>query len=192
MEPKRTKGIQEPQETHYHAVQFYKDEASLATTVARFLAEGIQLGEPGVLIATAAHTSVILREMAAIGVNHLELRRTGELRLFDARKMLSAFMVNGLPDPLLFRSNVGDVIERLCERRNPCPIRAYGEMVDLLWQEGNTDGAIRLEILWNQLASTYDFALLCGYAVGHFYKETRNSRMQEVCDQHSHVIPSVN
>ena len=25
--------------------------------------------------------------------------------------MLSAFMVNGMPDPLLFRSNVGDVIE---------------------------------------------------------------------------------
>src|SRR6185295_10973406 len=110
------------------------------------------------------------------------------LRVFDARKMLSSFMAGGMPDTLLFRSNVGDLIERMCFGRLPCPIRAYGEMVDLLWQEGNPDGAIRLEILWNQLASTYDFSLLCGYAVGHFYKETRDPRFQEVCDQHSLVL----
>jgi hypothetical protein len=99
-------------------------------------------------------------------------------------------MVGRTPDPLLFKSNVGDVIERLCVDRHPCPIRAYGEMVDVLWQDGNADGAIRLELLWNQLASTYEFALLCGYAVGHFYKETSGSRFQAVCDQHSHVVPS--
>jgi len=174
--------------THYHAVQFYKDEGSLASTVASFLRDGISAGEPGVVIATPGHTTSILREVKALGLDTHELRRTGELQLFDARKMLSAFMVNGLPDPLMFRSNVGDVIERLCANRRPCPIRAYGEMVDLLWQEGNETGAIRLEILWNQLASTYDFALLCGYAVGHFYKETRDSRLAEVREQHTHIV----
>ena len=180
----------ESSESHYHAVQFYKDEGSLASTVASFLVDGVQAGEPGVVIATPGHTTSILRELKVLGIDTHELRRTGELQLFDARKMLSAFMVKGLPDPLMFRSNVGDVIERLCANRRPCPIRAYGEMVDLLWQEGNETGAIRLEILWNQLASTYDFALLCGYAVGHFYKETRDSRLDEVREQHTHVVPS--
>jgi hypothetical protein len=104
--------------------------------------------------------------------------------------MLAAFMVGDTPDPLLFKSNVGDAIERLCLDRKPCPVRAYGEMVDLLWQDGNAEGAIRLEILWNQLASAYEFSLLCGYAVGHFYKETTESRFLEVCDQHTHVLPS--
>ena len=61
-------------------------------------------------------------------------------------------------------------------------------MVDLLWQRGNADAAIRLEILWNQLASHYEFSLMCGYAVGHFYKETRDPRCVEVCAQHSHVL----
>jgi DcmR-like sensory protein len=173
---------------HYHAVQFYKDEGSLASTVASFLADGINVGEPGIVIATPTHTTSILRQLKEIGKDTHDLRRTGELQLFDARKMLLSFMVGGLPDPLMFRSNVGDVIERLCANRRPCPIRAYGEMVDLLWQEGNESGAIRLEILWNQLASTYDFSLLCGYAVGHFYKETRDSRFEEVRDQHTHVV----
>jgi hypothetical protein len=176
---------------HYHAVQFYENESSLASTVAKFLADGFQAGEPGIVVATPAHTTSILRELKALGLRTHELRRTGELQLFDARKMLSSFMVNALPDPLMFRSNVGDVIERLCANRRPCPIRAYGEMVDLLWQEGNENGAIRLEILWNQLASTYEFSLLCGYAVGQFYKETRDPRFEEVREQHTHVISGI-
>jgi hypothetical protein len=176
--------------TNYHAVQFYNDEHSLAATAAGFLADGIAVGQPALLVATSSHTASILAVLKERGLDVAELRRTGELTLLDARKMLSSFMVGNVPDPLLFKSNVGDAIERLCVDRKPCPIRAYGEMVDVLWQDGNADGAIRLEILWNQLASTYEFSLLCGYAVGHFYKETVGSRFQDVCDQHSHVVPS--
>jgi hypothetical protein len=176
--------------TNYHAVQFYKDDDSLAATAAGFLADGIAQGQPGLVVATVAHTARIISALKSRSINTEELRRTGELNMFDARKMLSSFMVGTMPDPLLFKSNVGDAIERLCVGRKPCPIRAYGEMVDLLWQDGNTEGAIRLEILWNQLASAYEFSLLCGYAVGHFYKESVGSRFQDVCDQHSHVISS--
>jgi hypothetical protein len=173
---------------HYHAVRFYNDESSLARTVARFMAEGIEDGQPGVVIATPAHTDSIVRELIACGMNVKELRESGELQLFDARKVLSSFMVGPNPDPVGFRTQIGDIIEKVCEGREPCPIRAYGEMVDLLWQDGNADGAIKLEMLWNGLASAYDFSLLCGYAVGHFYKETRDPRYQDVCDHHSHVL----
>jgi MEDS: MEthanogen/methylotroph, DcmR Sensory domain len=179
-------------EKHYHAVQFYKDETSLAGTVAQFLAEGLSTGQPGIVIATPSHTETIVRELTARGLDVAELRITGELHFFDAQKLLASFMFGGLPDPVLFRSSLGDLIEKLCAGRTSCPIRAYGEMVDLLWQEGNADGAIKVEILWNQLAATYDFALLCGYAVGHFYKETRDPRYQDVVAQHSHVMPASN
>jgi len=175
-------------EKHYHAVQFYKDETSLARTVAQFLADGLSSGEPGFMIATPSHTEMNVRELTARGFSEDALRTTGELQFFDAQKMLASFMIDGLPDPALFRTKVGDVIEKVCAGRRPCPIRAYGEMVDLLWQEGNPDGAVKLEILWNQLAATYDFALLCGYAFGHFYKETRDPRYQDVVAQHSSVM----
>jgi hypothetical protein len=176
---------------HYHAVQFYEDEDSLAATVAKFLDEGIRAGEPALVIATPPHAAVISACLRGLGHDIAALRETGELRTFDARKMLSAFMVDGMPDPLLFRSNVGDLLDRLCAGRQPCPIRAYGEMVDLLWQDGNSEGAIRLELLWNRLASDYHFALLCGYAVGHFYKETeRDPGYQSVTAQHTEVVRS--
>ena len=50
---------------------------------------------------------------------------------------------------------------------------AYGEMVDVLWKAGQDVAAIRLEMLWNKLAAMHDFALLCGYAMGNFYKGCR-------------------
>jgi hypothetical protein len=179
-------------EHHYHAVQFYKDEGSLAATVATFLDEGIRAGQPALVIGTATHTTVVCDRLRALGHNISVLKETGELLVFDARKMMSAFMVDGMPDPLRFRSSLRGLLDRLCASRQPCPIRAYGEMVDLLWQEGNTDAAIRLEILWNQMARDYDFALLCGYAVGHFYKETaRDAGYEAVRALHSHVVPSV-
>ncbi|HKY20136.1 MAG TPA: MEDS domain-containing protein [Vicinamibacterales bacterium] len=173
---------------HFHAVQFYKDARSLAERVAAFIADGLDVGHPVLAVAGHEHAAGISRALEASGVDVADVKKTGELQILDARKVLTSFMVGDRPDPLLFRSNVGDVIERMCAGRLPYPIRVYGEMVDLLWQDGNPDGAIRLEILWNQLASAYDFELLCGYAMGHFYKETRDARYEEVCQQHSHVI----
>ena len=45
--------------------------------------------------------------------------------------------------------------------------------------------AIRLEMLWYQLANTHQFSLLCGYSMGHFYKD---AAYDDICTQHTHVI----
>ncbi len=65
-------------------------------------------------------------------------------------------------------------------------IRAYGEMVDVLWKQGKADAAIRLEMLWNMLAQRYGFALLCGYSMGNFHKDTKG--FEAICREHTHVI----
>lgn len=185
---KTKQGIMSSPSAHYHAVQFYKDEGSLAGTVARFFAEGLTLGQPAMIVAAPRHAETVMREMSNSGLDVAALRAAGELHVFDARKTLLSFMIGDVPDPVLFRKNLGELIEQVCAGRKPCPIRVYGEMVDLLWQDGNVDGAIKLETLWNQLAITYDFALLCGYAVGSVYRETRHPRYDEVCAQHSHIL----
>ena len=58
-------------------------------------------------------------------------------------------------------------------------------MVDVLWKQGLTESAIKLEILWNKLALKYRFALLCGYAMGNFYKQAK--QLDDICAQHTHV-----
>ena len=172
---------------HHHAVQFYSDEQSLAQTVARFIADGLECGEPGIVIATQIHAAMIKSYLEATGLSVSNLQRTTELTILDARKMLASFMVSGAPDPLLFKSQIGAVIDRLSAGRPPSPVRAYGEMVDVLWQDGWPDAAIKLEMLWNRLASDYAFALMCGYQVSHFSNESSIARFQRVCQLHTDV-----
>jgi hypothetical protein len=58
-------------------------------------------------------------------------------------------------------------------------------MVDVLWKDGLTAAAIKLEMLWNRLANTHDFSLLCGYAMGQFYKD---ASVDDVCRHHTHLV----
>jgi hypothetical protein len=173
---------------HVHAVRFYENKASLSRTVSDFLAEGFALAQPALLIATPAHRDAVLHELRARHVDVGAAEAAGDLLLLDARETLRAFMVDGMPDATLFKTHVPAAIERLCRGRKDCTVRAYGEMVDVLCQDGLTAAAIKLEMLWNQLAMTHDFSLLCGYAMGNFYKD---AGMRDICAQHSHVVPAV-
>jgi hypothetical protein len=61
-------------------------------------------------------------------------------------------------------------------------------MVDLLWKDGLEAAAIRVETLWNQLANSHDFKLLCGYSMGNFYK---GAAIEDIKGQHSHLTSAV-
>jgi hypothetical protein len=176
--------------TYPHSVKFYNDDRSLGRTVAEFLAPGLKERHPAIVIATPDHRALIARELVAHDVNVHHLENTGDLQLLDAEEILSHFMVGQEPDPARFHATIDELIARACKDRLPCPLRAYGEMVDILWKRANSEGAIRLEMLWNRVATQAEFSLLCGYAVGSFYKEiAKGPGFQTVCDQHNHVMP---
>jgi hypothetical protein len=184
------KGSKKPRlHSHHHAVQFYGNDHSLFTTVAGFLSEGLVGGHPSIVIATPDHATAIAEQLSSRLIDVEAATASGDLVLLDAEETLAAFMVDGLPHPGRFEYHVGGVIKRMLgDRRKKIIVRAYGEMVDVLWKRGHEDAAIRLEILWNKLASTYGFALLCGYSMGNFYKQA--DRFQEVCSHHTHVLDS--
>jgi hypothetical protein len=173
-----------PGQSGHHGAQFYTDAQKLCVSVADFLGDGIAAGQPIVVIATPEHRDAILDELKSRPFDIDGLVRRGSLTLLDASATLDLFMLDGKPDAERFSRAIGAVIDHACRGRNECVVRAYGEMVEVLWRAGNCDGAVRLEVLWNELATRYSFSLLCGYAMSHFYKET--SRIQDVCDQHTH------
>jgi signal transduction histidine kinase len=98
-------------------------------------------------------------------------------------------MVDDMPNEQLFEMHVGTAVANTIAQSRQPTIRAYGEMVDVLWRDGNSNAAIRLEELWNDLATKHSFALLCAYAMGNFYHET-NGAFEQVCQLHTHVIPA--
>ena len=175
-----------PIHAHHHAVQFYGDESELFKTIASFLIEGLVAYQPAVIIATPPHTKAVLDELTSRHIDVPKARQMGDLAIVDAEEALSTFMVSGTPDSELFKTNVGTVMEQAIRGRERTPVRAYGEMVDVLWKKGQTEAAVKVEVLWNQLASAYSFSLLCGYAIGNFYKQT--SQLEQVMQQHTHVI----
>jgi hypothetical protein len=169
-----------------HAVRFYEDRDALAQLVSRFLGEGFVAGSPAIVIATPEHREAIRSALTARCFDVARLERAGDLLMVDARETLAGFMLHGMPDPVRFRHRIVPLIEQASRGRSDCVIRAYGEMVDVLWKDGQTAAAMRLEMLWNQLAHTHAFALLCGYAMGNFYKDA--AARADISNQHTHVV----
>lgn len=173
-----------------HTVQFYENEHFLAAAVADFLAAGISVGQPLVVIATEPHREAFLLRLKAKGLDVEYAARNGYLTMLDAHETLAHFMIGTVPDPQRFKATVGSVLESsLRGNTNGC-VRAYGEMVDILWKDGNTEGAIRVEELWNELATTHSFSLLCAYSMGNFYKEAQTADFRRICNTHAHVVPT--
>jgi hypothetical protein len=142
-------------------------------------------GQPALVVATPEHCRGIIEELRARHVDIAAVQAAGDLLLLDAREALSSFMVDGRPDTTRFTSSMTAAIDRVCHGRTDCNVHVYGQMVDLLWKDGLTVAAIRLEILWNQLAMTHDFSLVCGYAMGNFYKD---AQVEDICRHHSHAF----
>jgi hypothetical protein len=63
-------------------------------------------------------------------------------------------------------------------------------MVALLWAEGQTEAAIELEKLWNELANTYSFSLHCAYPMQAFCREDMAASFLRVCAEHTCVVGS--
>lgn len=176
-------------DAHSHAVQFYESEEFLFDTVGQFLGAGMLVGERLLVIAHPDHTKGFLGRLDGDAV--AAALASGQLLCLDARATLEQFMVGDMPDPERFHAVLGRVLVQLAGDAKTAPrIRAYGEMVDLLWRDGNFNAAIRLEELWNDAGKQHSFELLCAYLMGHFYKEDQSEAFERVCLNHSHVIPA--
>jgi PAS domain S-box-containing protein len=175
---------------HDHAVQFYDDDTYLSGVVTSFVAAGISEGHPAVIIATRGHRELFQAGLECAGIDVSRAQLSGMLSLRDARETLATFMVDGMPDWNRFLEHVGGLIDRVAAVKKGVRVRAYGEMVDLLWRDGNPQAAIRLEEFWNDLGCTRSFSLLCAYVMGNFYKESDAGGFGNVCETHTHVLPT--
>ena len=167
---------------HHHAVQFYEGEAFLVERVAEFLTDGTREGEPCVVIATPEHNASFVARLQAQGAN------ADAVTFLDARALLDEFLDHGMPHPERFVRVMDGVFGKLTGTSQR--IRAYGEMVDLLWRDGQPEAAVRLEELWNELSGRHAFSLLCAYPMRNFYKESDGALFDAVCAAHHIVRPT--
>ncbi len=169
-----------------HVVQFYDQDGDLAPAVGDYLSAAVVGGEIAIVIATEPHRRAFEAEMADAGVDVAQARRDGSVIWLDAAETLSRFVRDGQVDPHGFRDVVGSVVRQAAETGRE--IKAYGEMVALLWDAGHVLGAIELEKLWNDLATELTFSLFCAYHVHSVAGEDHADALHEVCRLHTAVV----
>jgi PAS domain S-box-containing protein len=174
---------------HDHIVQFYDDDDFLSASVATFVQEGLAKGQPALIIATDEHREAFCRTLSRRGVDVDAARTSGQMVLRDARETLASFLIDGKPDWQRFKAQVGGLLEKV-SRPGAGPVRAYGEMVDLLWRDGKPQDAIRLEEFWNDLRQSHSFTLLCAYVMENFAQEADGPDFGKVCGLHSRALPA--
>ena len=177
---------------HKHSVQFYTDDSFLLDALSRFIGSAIGAGDAGIVIATEDHRTELAQRLVARGLDVTKAVEQGRYVALDASATLSQFMVDGWPDEKRFVELIGGVILRakIAAGKEHGRAALFGEMVSVLWQEGKPDAALRLEQLWNQIAQSHAFSLVCGYPLSKFYLEGHGEAFQKICDEHSAVLPA--
>jgi PAS domain S-box-containing protein len=174
-----------------HTVQFYSEDRFLIEELADFFGAALKAGSSAVIIATPGHESSLSQKLMAEGIDLAQAIVAGRYNVLDAGATLPQFMVDGMPDPQRFRAVLGSLITRASRAAQDEGRRvvAFGEMVALLWAEGKSEAAVRLEKLWNQLAKSYCFSLRCAYPVQGFYREGQSEALLEICNAHCAIVP---
>ena len=167
-----------------HFVQFYENDEYLVEAATGFVAAAIVAGESAIVIGTREHRISMRQKLVARGLDI----SADACQWYDAAETLAKFMVDGSPDPRRFVEVVGGIVSQAA--RGKRRLRAFGEMVAILWSEGNRAGAVRLEELWNELAKVHQFALFCAYPIKGFDKAGDGVALGDVCKCHTRVIPA--
>ena len=172
-----------------HFVQLYgSDDRLLTANVARFMAEGLRRGDGLIAIASPEHGGSVarrLREERGYSKAVLE----GRLVFLDAQTTLDRLTVDGLPDPVLFGNVIGEAFKEVESRAGRTDVRAFGEMVGVLWKAGQYAAAVQLEKLWNSLLNSSNIRLFCAYPIDVFGEEFQVGKVDSLLCAHTHLLP---
>jgi diguanylate cyclase (GGDEF)-like protein/PAS domain S-box-containing protein len=166
----------------FHAVYFYDGDDDLLPPLAGYLSAGLY-ADSVLVIATPEHRRALHDRLDETYL--ASARADGRYLELDAAETLDRFMRDGSPDPDLFDMVVGGLVSRSAATHGR--VRAYGEMVALLWAEGNLSAAMELERLWDSLQERTPFPLLCAYPVSDSASGS-GAALDLIAEQHSQLL----
>jgi hypothetical protein len=169
-----------------HVVQFYGRDDELADRVTDYLLGALDGGGVAVVIATPEHRREFESRLGQAGVDLAGARDDGSYLALDAGQTLRQLMAAERLDPAAFDRVIGDVIRRAGAGGRP--IRTFGEMVALLWDDGLVNEAVQLEALWEELGGRHPFSLFCGYRADSMARDI--DAYAEVCRLHGEIVGS--
>src|SRR5436190_1258635 len=172
-----------------HIVQLYQDQDFLNRAVCRFAAGAISNGEGVILVPTAAHWEAFRPRLETEGVDIKSAQSRGQLTVVDADELLPRFIRNAMPDAPVFLGLAGEVIARARGDARYPRVRWWGEMVNILWEQGNVAASMNLEDQFDHLAHHHEIAIFCSFVMDNFNSEVHSRMLPRLGQNHSHLIP---
>jgi MEDS: MEthanogen/methylotroph, DcmR Sensory domain len=175
---------------HDHLVQLYgRDHHALVANVGRFFRVGLRRGESLLAIATLEHCDGFARELHR-EPEYQSAVRDGRIMFLDAEQVLAQCSVGARLSLDQLETFIRSALEELRRRSEGAPIRAYGELVGVLWQAGRIDVAVELEQCWQRLVLQHDITVVCGYPINRLEQRERPEAVEAILGQHTHSISS--
>src|SRR3954462_11546684 len=172
-----------------HIVQLYQDQKFLNRAVCRFAGSAIANGEGVILVPTAAHWEAFRPRLEAEGVDVKAAQGSGQLTVVDADELLPRFMKDSMPDAPVFLGLAADVIVNARGEGRFPKVRWWGEMVNVLWEQGNVAASMSLEDQFDRLAHHHEIAIFCSFVMDNFNSEVQTRMLPRLGQNHSHLIP---
>jgi hypothetical protein len=172
-----------------HIVQLYQDREFLNRAVCRYVHAGLANREGVLLFSTPTHWNAVRPCLEAEGVDVRAAQERGQLTVFEADELLSRFMRGGMPDPPTFANVVGDIIGQAHAGGSYQRVRAWGEMVNVLWERGDVAASMNLEDLFDQLNKIVQAVLFCSFLMDNFNGDVHEAMLPRLGTNHSHLIP---
>ena len=168
-----------------HLVQVYENEKIFLDTLEGFTGTGFLAKDSVVIIATSTHLDALNARLRSQGFDLSALIESDQYIPINAEDLLSIFLVDDWIDEDIFNGFITDLVRRAKKRNGK--VRAFGEMVAILWEKGYCGATVQLENLWNQLHGKDQFTLFCAYPkIG--FTQSANDSMDIICKQHAKVI----
>ncbi len=168
-----------------HVIQIYDDDTAMLEMLTGYALDGFYVGDSVIVLATAGHLSALNKKLTARGANLHPLIADGRYIPLNAEDVLTKFMVNGSPHEQYFIETLTPIIQRA--RKNAKKVRAFGEMVVVLWARGHRSATIQLEHIWNKVCREENICLLCAYPKKSFDNDA-SAAIMHICEAHSKQV----
>lgn len=172
-----------------HVAFTFREEPALRAVVAAWLAPPLRRGGSVVLACTPAHAAMARDGLQELGIDPDRAEVEGRFVPLDADALMARFMMDGAPDADAFRRTARGLFRDARATANGGPVRAWGEMVDILVKRGDVEAADALERLWNQTIREERIQLLCSYELDALDPERHAAVLQRVCETHTSLVP---
>jgi CheY-like chemotaxis protein len=173
-----------------HSIQFYDNEPFIHHAIAEFLTQDANSDEALILVCRPRTFDAVAKHLES-GWYGPALDDADRILFVDAEAALPQIMDGQTFNPVRAERLFKDVLSQAGS--SPPSVRLYGEIVDMLCEQGRHTTALQFEGLASVLLGVNPrLSILCGYALERFKEDTDGVQLRAVCQKHTHVIPAEN